>query len=298
MSEYQQHVYAVDDDPDFLHLLESYVKTQPISLTTQSNPQLARLHLQTDMLRYDAILLDWNMPGLSGLEILRELRQQSPSGIVPVILLTARTDPVDIEHGIEHGALYYVTKPVQKKELIIAIYNVVRQSQKLRALGARHQSILPVRLLEEARFQVRTLQDVYALEKSLAALADDSLNLALGLNELLTNAIEHGNLGIDYHKKTQMIQSGDYTERLQQLALRSDKRAYLTVRIAKDRTEFEIRDQGAGFDFQNYLSLSPVAALESHGRGIHIANQMCFDELEYQAPGNRVIARLKRGLEL
>ncbi|HNJ05855.1 MAG TPA: hypothetical protein PLB73_16460, partial [Leptospiraceae bacterium] len=57
---------------------------------------------------------------------------------------------------------------------------------------------------------------------------------------------------------------------------------------------FFIEDQGEGFDFDMFLSLTPERAFSEHGRGIAIARYLCFDELDYVAPGNKVHAVIRQ----
>jgi len=75
---------------------------------------------------YDLLLLDLNLPGCDGLEILRQLRQQSPS--IPVIILTARGDEGDRVKGLKLGADDYVVKPFGPQELLARIEAVLRRS--------------------------------------------------------------------------------------------------------------------------------------------------------------------------
>jgi DNA-binding response OmpR family regulator len=75
---------------------------------------------------YDLLLLDLNLPGCDGLEILRQLRAQSPS--IPVIVLTARGDEGDRVKGLKLGADDYVVKPFGPQELLARIEAVLRRS--------------------------------------------------------------------------------------------------------------------------------------------------------------------------
>src|SRR6188474_550790 len=63
----------------------------------------------------DLVVLDWMLPGMDGLEVLRRLRQSSP---IPVLLLTARAEEVDRVIGLEVGADDYLTKPFGARELV------------------------------------------------------------------------------------------------------------------------------------------------------------------------------------
>lgn len=75
----------------------------------------------------DLILLDWMLPGGSGIQIARELKQQEYTRNIPIIMLTARADEDDKVKGFEIGVDDYVTKPFSPKELIARIKAVIRR---------------------------------------------------------------------------------------------------------------------------------------------------------------------------
>jgi DNA-binding response OmpR family regulator len=98
---------------------------------------------------YDVVLLDVMLPSLDGFEVLREIRRVSR---VPVLMLTARTETVDVVVGLELGADDYVTKPFEMPELAARIRAVLR-----RATGGREPSAFEVDGIEidPAAFQAR-----------------------------------------------------------------------------------------------------------------------------------------------
>ncbi len=61
---------------------------------------------------------------------------------------------------------------------------------------------------------------------------------------------------------------------------------------SQDRLRFVITDQGDGFDFEPYLTLSAARAFDLHGRGIAMARRLSFNDLEFQCGGNRVVASI------
>ncbi|THD12286.1 phosphate regulon transcriptional regulator PhoB [Metallibacterium scheffleri] len=77
----------------------------------------------------DLILLDWMLPGLSGLDLARRLRKEQLSREVPIIMLTARGEEMDRVSGLEAGVDDYVVKPFSSRELIARIRAVLRRSQ-------------------------------------------------------------------------------------------------------------------------------------------------------------------------
>jgi DNA-binding response OmpR family regulator len=85
----------------------------------------------------DLIVLDWMLPGLDGLEVLRRVRQTSP---VPVLMLTARAEEIDRVIGLEVGADDYLTKPFGTRELIARIRALLRRHERLQEMLAADRS--------------------------------------------------------------------------------------------------------------------------------------------------------------
>jgi DNA-binding response OmpR family regulator len=81
----------------------------------------------------DLVVLDWMLPGMDGLEVLRRVRQSSP---VPVLMLTARAEEVDRVIGLEVGADDYLTKPFGTRELIARVRALLRRHERLQELLA------------------------------------------------------------------------------------------------------------------------------------------------------------------
>ncbi len=76
----------------------------------------------------DLLLLDWMLPGMSGLDLARRLRRDEVTSGIPIIMLTARSDEHDRVHGLEVGADDYVSKPFSPRELVARINAVLRRS--------------------------------------------------------------------------------------------------------------------------------------------------------------------------
>lgn len=116
-------VLIVDDDEKLTSLLAEYLKGEGYSVHAEADGERA----VTEALKncYDIMVLDVMMPGLSGLEVLRQVRTQST---LPIIMLTARGDDVDRIMGLELGADDYVPKPCTPRELAARIRAITRRS--------------------------------------------------------------------------------------------------------------------------------------------------------------------------
>lgn len=75
----------------------------------------------------DIILLDWMMPGISGVDFARKLRHQEQTRLVPIIMLTAKTEEEDIIRGLQSGADDYLTKPFSTRELLARMQALLRR---------------------------------------------------------------------------------------------------------------------------------------------------------------------------
>jgi hypothetical protein len=143
-----------------------------------------------------------------------------------------------------------------------------------------------------AVFEIRTLQEAERLSKLLAAYYPVPGRAAAGIWELLSNAVEHGNLDISFEEKTTLLQNGSFSEEVDRRS-RLERFSSRAVRVEFSRTadfiELTITDEGRGFDFSRYLHANSSTE-RPNGRGIIIASQICFDSLVYQGSGNRVTA--------
>ena len=117
-------ILVVDDDASISDMLTLVLETEgfdpvPVMDGNESVPAF-REH------QPDLILLDLMLPGMNGVDICRAIRQESS---VPIVMLTAKTDTVDVVLGLESGADDYITKPFKPKELIARIRARLRRTE-------------------------------------------------------------------------------------------------------------------------------------------------------------------------
>lgn len=120
--------------------------------------------------RYALVLLDWMLPGKSGLDVLRELRSRDTR--TPVLLLTAKSELSDKVLGLELGADDYVTKPFQVAELLARIRASLRRSGLAEATNSTDAERFRIGAAEVdlAAFELRREEHTYALSPTEAAL--------------------------------------------------------------------------------------------------------------------------------
>jgi CheY-like chemotaxis protein len=238
----------------------------------------------------EAVVLDKSMPALGGMEFLRKLKADIRFNDMPVVMLTAAATADEAVQGIRAGARYYLTKPYSGAMLIEIMNLALRESQNTRRLKEKlHDLNLGLELMQQARFRFRTLEEATSLAYQVAACLPEPEKAAFGLNELMRNAVEHGNLGIGYDGKTSLLRSGAWMEEVERrlsLPENQNKFASLTYEAAEDAVVIRIKDQGYGFDWRPYLDFSPERAAATHGRGIAACRALSFPSLEYLGEGN------------
>lgn len=126
MSENKTTVLVVDDEAAIRDMIQYALEQAGMSVQTAANAHEALLSVNQQ--RPDIILLDWMMPGVSGLELTRRLRRDSYTEDIPIIMLTARVTEDDKVSGLEAGTDDYVIKPFSPRELLARIKAVLRRT--------------------------------------------------------------------------------------------------------------------------------------------------------------------------
>ena len=108
-------ILVVDDDPNALDIVRTYLEAKGYSITTAQNGDEALALLET--VRPVLVLLDVMMPGMDGWEVARTIKNHPEFGTTRVVMLTARSDFEDKHEGLRAGADDYLVKPIQLEEL-------------------------------------------------------------------------------------------------------------------------------------------------------------------------------------
>lgn len=236
----------------------------------------ARARLASGPPGVERVVLDAVSGAVAG-ELLDGLRR---SGVIVTMLVEAE-DLSAIEVGLVSGVAGFAVKPVEARTLMAAM--LLPGGDGLNPSGGN--------------FPFRTLEDVSGLSQLVAGLCPGADSVQIALSELMNNAIEHGNLGLGFERKGELMSMGAWrneVERLLGLAEHAERFAWLRVETRPREVRFLIRDQGQGFDPQPYLDLDPARSVEPHGRGIAIARMLAFPELVFLDGGRCVEGVVRR----
>jgi two-component system, OmpR family, response regulator MtrA len=118
-----ERVLLVEDDPSIREVTSLGLAAAGYRVTSCGDGRDALQRFRSE--RFEAVVLDVMLPSLDGFEVCREIRRESP---VPIIMVTARSDTIDVVVGLESGADDYVTKPFEMPELVARVRAVLRRS--------------------------------------------------------------------------------------------------------------------------------------------------------------------------
>ena len=123
MEENRFHILVVDDDDRIRSLIKEFLSEKGFLVSSAENAEKAKAKIE--IFNFNVIILDVMMPGQSGYELTKELKETKN---IPIILLTAKGEVENRIHGLEIGADDYLGKPFEPKELLLRVKNVIKMN--------------------------------------------------------------------------------------------------------------------------------------------------------------------------
>lgn len=120
-------ILVVDDEPDIREVMRFALESSEFRVMEAGHADDARKFLSQES--PDLILLDWMLPGRSGLELAQQLKQSPKTKAVPIIMVSARGEEEDRVKGLDTGADDYIAKPFSPREMVARVKAVLRRSQ-------------------------------------------------------------------------------------------------------------------------------------------------------------------------
>ena len=116
-------ILIADDDPNLRLLVSLALDTPDLRVLEACSGLEALGILETE--HADLLVLDWMMPGMSGIDVVRELRDEPLTAAIPVVMLTARTHQSDLRQATAEGVDHYLIKPFSPRELLEIVENAL-----------------------------------------------------------------------------------------------------------------------------------------------------------------------------
>lgn len=142
-------ILVVDDNQQNVELIQAYLEDLPCKVVTAFDGLQAIKYIEDpDQPTPDLILLDVMMPKMSGFEVCKKLKNDNKTRTIPIMMVTALNELGDIERGVESGTDDFVTKPVNKLELITRVKSLLRVRHLKRELDRTEAYIRDIESIE------------------------------------------------------------------------------------------------------------------------------------------------------
>ena len=162
---FTKNILIVDDEPVNLQVLENYLTMENYNIIKMTNGKAALSAInraaETDN-SFDLVILDVMIPGISGLEVCRQIRKNYTGDILPIIMLTAKNRVSDLVAGLNAGANDYLAKPFHKEELLARIRALMPLRDLVIEREKSRNKIESLNISLENRVSERTAQLEYA----------------------------------------------------------------------------------------------------------------------------------------
>jgi DNA-binding response OmpR family regulator len=285
-------VLVVDDQEALRTLLARLLEREGFdAVQAEDGTQAVEMYKSESPL---VVVSDIMMPRMDGLTLLNEIRHIDRNAIV--ILMTGQGNEEILLKALRGGATNFFKKPFNVRELIDEIRKVV----EFRLEAARSSLFSPLLVEETKHFLLPRADSPFfpiinqiTLQLPCLLPQEDILNLKIGIEEAITNAIEHGNLGISFEEKSRAIEEGRLAELVADRGRDSDaacRTVVINSRLSPQLFEITIRDDGKGFNWRMLPEVGPEHLLAYNGRGIFLT-KIYFDEVIYNDAGNQVTLR-------
>lgn len=281
-------ILLVEDDPAVRNLLVEVLRHY--DYLPQAAADGPRAIEQFSRQPADIVITDVRMPGMDGLELLARVKRIAPE--TRVVIMTGHGGEDTAIQAIRNGASNYFKKPVNIPEFVYAI-GVLADLVRSR----REHRFDPLLLERESR-AVRIGSDLDAiypvireLTANAAAFHFDVESIRIALLEALTNAIEHGSLGISLEEKRAALRRGELRELYARRAGAPpwrDRRVVVDYELTPARIRYRVTDEGQGFDWRSLPDFTdPDNLFAGCGRGI-VVIRLSMDEVVFNDRGNQI----------
>jgi anti-sigma regulatory factor (Ser/Thr protein kinase) len=211
---------------------------------------------------------------------------------------TAADTDEEIIQGVDAGVYWYITKPFSAKVLSTIVKSAIRMHKKHRKMAEltdffvqrRKKLKSGMESLRTCEFEFQTMAQAKDVANAVSICFPKARDMVGPCTELLINAVEHGNLGITFEEKSNLILDGMWEDEIEyRQNLSENKNKKVRVRIEKDWKSIimKVTDDGKGFDPEPFMTLKPERAHKVNGRGIYLAS-LEFDKIKHNDIGNEV----------
>jgi len=284
---YRGSILIIDDNVDLLEYLKDFfmIYNYEVILAENGNEGVEKFREFSP----DIVISDIRLPDKSGNIVVKEIKEIDKE--VPIIVITGYSDHNLILSAMKNGAVELLKKPFKPKDLKYLV-------SKIETLFRKIKVKLSSSFVQWEKRQLKLYNDIHLISSvtdfifaNVDYLFGEVSFMKIGLQEILINAIEHGNLDITYEEKQQLLTSGEYQNVLREMAAlpeNNDKYVDIKVFSTPDYLKIVVEDMGEGFDLSEIPDPeNPENFLNESGKGIMMTLN-AYDEVVYNEKGNRV----------
>ncbi|MBN1799166.1 MAG: response regulator [Spirochaetales bacterium] len=285
----RKKILIVDDELSIRELLSELMhKHNHQVIAAENGMEAVKLYQLTHP---DIVITDIKMPKLDGISLLKQLK--SIDNNVLIILISSFGNEEILLEALRAGAVNFIRKPFKIEEITDTVENILAHKAQIESGSLPFHSVIDEKkeyvIVTEKAHLGYLINQITVNFKNIFS-DEEIINLRLGIEEMIANAIEHGNLAIGFSKKSEALKKGNFGSLLEQKLKNSEnsqKQIFISSHLTKKSFSITIRDQGSGFDWKNLPSLSAQSLHHYNGRGI-ILTKIFFDRVIYNDAGNQV----------
>lgn len=183
-------ILIIDDDMELFSLLSAYLKAEGFNSVHAADAEKGLREAAKG--GHDALVLDVMLPGMNGFEVLRRLRAEENTALLPVLMLTARGEEIDRVVGLEMGADDYLAKPFSSRELVARLRALLRRTSQGKAnLPLQHVDDLSINRASLCVVVNGQQQDVTVSELRLLTLITQNIGEIVSRDALYKSIFGH-----------------------------------------------------------------------------------------------------------
>ncbi|MGE5340172.1 MAG: SpoIIE family protein phosphatase [Candidatus Omnitrophota bacterium] len=284
---YKGSILIIDDNVDLLEYLKDFfmIYNYEVILAESGNEGIEKFREFSP----DIVISDIRLPDKSGNIVVKEIKEIEKD--VPIIVITGYSDHNLILSAMKNGAVELLKKPFKPKDLKYLI-------SKIELLFKKIKVKLSSSFLQWEKRHLKIANDIHIIPSvtdfifsNVDYIFGEISFMKIGLQEILINAIEHGNLNISYEEKQRLLSSGEYHRVLKDKACMPENVGkYVDVKVfsTPEYLKIMVEDMGDGFDLAAIPDpQNPENFLNENGKGIMMTLN-AYDEVNYNEKGNKV----------
>jgi DNA-binding response OmpR family regulator len=285
----RKKILIVDDEPSIRELLSDLMHKHNLqALTAQNGIEAINLFRLSHP---DLVITDIKMPKMDGISLLKQLKSIDNNTLI--VLISGFGNEDILLQALRAGAVNFIRKPFRIEEIIDTVNNILAHKSQIDGCSLPFHSVIEEKkdyvIITEKAHLGYLINQITVNFKNIFS-DEEIINLRLGIEEMISNAIEHGNLAIGFTKKSEALKKGNFGNLIKQKLRNtenSQKRIYISSHLTQNEFIITIKDQGRGFDWKDLPSLSSRSLHSYNGRGI-LLTKIFFDEVIYNDIGNQV----------